>query len=294
MKSTDGRTIHQLMLSSKREDAMPALTIKTPQVTQVIKQRQTENLIVGEVSHPPLFTAPLHEHEEGYIGFVLQGTYTEKAGDRLVEGGAHSVAFHPEGEKHWFKIHEQGLKCLIVQLEPGWLAQLGKHREPLDNGAFFSGGRMFQLAARVYNELHQPDDAASLAMEGLVLEMFAEASRRTKHYNYSHQPRWLSQIHDLLHDRFIEAPSLEELGKVAGVHPVHVARAFRGHYQSTVGEYIRQLRVEHACKQIAGTDAPLVDIALESGFTDQSHFSRTFKQIIGMTPAKYRANVSRY
>ena len=73
------------------------------------------------------------------------------------------------------------------------------------------------------------------------------------------------------------------------MHPVHLAREFRRFQRCTIGEYIRQLRIERACRQLHASDEPLATIASAVGFSDQSHFSRTFKRLIGMTPAGYRA-----
>jgi hypothetical protein len=60
------------------------------------------------------------------------------------------------------------------------------------------------------------------------------------------------------------------------------------HGGCSVGDYVRQLRVEDACRRLATLDAPIVEIALAAGFTDQSHFTRTFQRLRGLTPAEFR------
>jgi AraC family transcriptional regulator len=70
---------------------------------------------------------------------------------------------------------------------------------------------------------------------------------------------------------------------------VHLAVEFRRFYGSAPAEYIRRLRVEFACRALSGSTAPLIEIALAAGFSSQSHFSNTFKRLIGMTPTAYRA-----
>ncbi len=82
--------------------------------------------------------------------------------------------------------------------------------------------------------------------------------------------------------------TLEEVAKLADVHPVHLSRVFREKYGSTIGEYVRRLRVEFASKQISSTKIPLSEIAHAAGFADQSHLNKTFKNIFGSTPSEYR------
>jgi AraC family transcriptional regulator len=63
---------------------------------------------------------------------------------------------------------------------------------------------------------------------------------------------------------------------------------FRTNVGCTPGEYVRRLRVEFACHRISSSDMPLIEIALEAGFSDQSHLTKNFKRYTGMTPARFR------
>ncbi len=83
--------------------------------------------------------------------------------------------------------------------------------------------------------------------------------------------------------------TLAAIASVVGMHPVYLAREFRKHFRCTVGQYQRRLRIESACLEISRSDTPLAEVAAAVGFYDQSHFSRTFKRITGLTPAEYRA-----
>jgi AraC family transcriptional regulator len=75
------------------------------------------------------------------------------------------------------------------------------------------------------------------------------------------------------------------------VHPVHLAQTFHKTYRCTVGDYVRKLRIEYACRELATSTKPIVDIALAAGFCDQSHFTRTFKRAIGAAPFQYRESL---
>jgi AraC family transcriptional regulator len=91
-----------------------------------------------------------------------------------------------------------------------------------------------------------------------------------------------------VHDGFTERWSLAELAAAASVSADHLARAFRRHQGCTVGEYVRRLRVELACRLLAESEEPLAQVALAAGFSDQSHFTKVFRRRMGTTPAAFR------
>jgi len=75
-------------------------------------------------------------------------------------------------------------------------------------------------------------------------------------------------------------------------HPVHLAKAFRKAHGETIGECQRRLRLNKAELLLRKRNMALADIALQSGFSSQSHFSRSFKCAFGTTPSRYRAERS--
>jgi AraC family transcriptional regulator len=140
----------------------------------------------------------------------------------------------------------------------------------------------------LFEECRRQDDVSPLAVEGLALELLAECSRSQFEIPHRQPPRWLDQVRELLHDRFSENLSLGEVAAAAGISSDHLTRLFRQFHGCTVGEHVRRLRVEFACRQLAGSNLPLAEIALAAGFTDQSHFTKTFKRLMGVTPAVFR------
>lgn len=162
----------------------------------------------------------------------------------------------------------------------------------LDLGeSIYASGRLTALMFKLYKEFVISDEASPLAIEGLVLEMLAEVSRRKPGRDSRTPPRWMILVIDFLEDRYRERITLEEVASAAGVHPVHLARQFRRYKRCTIGEYIRRLRIERACRELSTSNGSLSAIAAGVGFADQSHFSRTFKHVVGLTPAEYRANL---
>ena len=154
---------------------------------------------------------------------------------------------------------------------------------------------------RLYDAARQTDAASSLVVEGLTLELMAELSRQwttaassnltPSNPARSQPPRWLNRAKELLDVQFPETLTHDQLAQAVGVHPVYLAHEFRRYYQCTIGQYVRRLRIEHASRQLASSAASLAEIALAAGFCDQSHFSRVFKRLTGMTPAHFRGNL---
>jgi len=156
---------------------------------------------------------------------------------------------------------------------------------------FLNGGAPAWLMMRLANEARETDEASALAAEGLALEILAALSRARSPVSSPRVPRWLTQAKDLLHAQFAKTTTHDHLANAVGVHPVHLASEFRKQFKCTIGEYVRRLRVEHASRELASSKASLVEIALSSGFADQSHFSKVFKRLAGMTPSQFRASL---
>jgi AraC family transcriptional regulator len=191
-------------------------------------------------------------------------------------------------ETHAEHFNNLGTVCFVIELSNSWLENIS-HRAGQVDFVRFKGGVATWLAARLYNEYQSRDESARLAMEGLTLELIAELAKKKFASTDQHAPAWLNQAKDLLHARLADQITNETIAKEVGVHPAHLARSFRRHLHCTVGDYVRKLRVESASREILSTDKTLTQIALDAGFYDQSHFSRKFKEMIGLTPSQYRA-----
>jgi AraC family transcriptional regulator len=97
----------------------------------------------------------------------------------------------------------------------------------------------------------------------------------------------MRQLDRLLADRFSEPWTLTALAARLAVHPHHLSRAVRRHRRTSVGAWLRRLRVEYAA-QLLRTALPLAEVALRAGFCDQSHLSRCFSRHFGTTPRAWR------
>lgn len=86
--------------------------------------------------------------------------------------------------------------------------------------------------------------------------------------------------------------SLEAMAAEVEISPIYLARAFKAAIGESPHRYVIGRRVERAKELLRNTDIPVVDVALSSGFSSQSHLSYWFQRYVGVPPAAYRQHRS--
>jgi AraC family transcriptional regulator len=253
----------------------------------IAKTCRINGLNLSDVAYPPNLRQPRHAHKLASFSFVMSGSYVEKFSPRAFSRKSSTVVLHPPEESHAVNF-ETNVQILSVEFDFKRLAAIRQHCRVLDEPASFQTENISYLGRKIYRELQQADTFSALAIEGLILEILAEAARRQTREDEKQFPRWLAQTREFLHANFTDSFFVEDVARIAGVHPVHLSRVFRRKFGCTIGEYVRRLRVEFARRQISLTETPLCEIALAAGFSDQSHLSKTFKSVFGLTPAAQR------
>lgn len=252
-----------------------------------VRSSAVAGFTLTENAYEPDVKLPQHSHTMAYFCFVLQGGFTENYERQRRACSPSTLIFHSPDEVHSDHFHAR-TRCFSLEIDLAAMSEGRLHTVRIEKNAGFRGGLLSRLVTRLYNEFRNMDDLSPLVVEGLMLELIGEASRQSLRSPKA-DPRWLEQARDILHQEFSHGLTLSRIAKSVGIHHTHLAREFRRHYRCTVGEYVRQLRVEFACRKLSTSDTPLSEIALAAGFVDQSHFSRTFKIQTGLSPARYRA-----
>jgi AraC family transcriptional regulator len=105
-------------------------------------------------------------------------------------------------------------------------------------------------------------------------------------------PDWLRRVRDEIEQHAPRSVNLANLARSVGRHPNHLSREFRRCYGIPATEWLQRLRIAAAASLLATTREPLGCIAIQCGFADQPHFTRIFKQFLGITPQRYRTAVA--
>lgn len=100
------------------------------------------------------------------------------------------------------------------------------------------------------------------------------------------EPKAVSRIKDYLNAHFRQNVSIDELVKITQLSRAYLIRSFRGCVGIPPHTYLIQTRIRHA-KKLLAKKTPVAQVAYEMGFSDQSHLTRHFKSVTGLTPKQY-------
>ena len=216
-----------------------------------------------------------HAHPRACVAVIVEGGVEKRFARRCDDAVPGTLVTMPPEESHEDRFGRDGARIVVVETADG-----------VESVSCFRDWHATLLSLQVARELARPDAFTPLAVEGLALELFAAAARGPA--PPPAEP-WLEAARELLHDSFRNPPSAGAIAAQLGVHPAHLARAFRARYGDSLGGYARRLRLEWAAEQLVRSDVPLAWLACQAGFVDQSHFTRAFRGHFGLTPGRYRA-----
>lgn len=256
------------------------------EVFRPISQAETNGIQFSEDAYISDRRMPAHEHPESHIVLCLGGAIEHHSSAGSYVATEKTVAYVPA-----FEAHSNAFRGTVRTF------QLTLNEASFGLGSDETNGRSLNqhhncalLMQSIYREFRSPDKYSNLMLHALTTELLVSIHRdQETHSGSKCQIPWLMQVRDLLHEELSESLQLDYLAAKVGVHPGHLTRAFRKHFGKSIGEYVRELRISRARHLLETSDQSIGSIALTTGFTDQSHFTRTFKAQTGRTPLSYRS-----
>jgi AraC-like DNA-binding protein len=236
---------------------------------------------------------PPHMHEENCIVLMLQGkeittcrgkSYTALPGSVLLinaEEVHSSQSF--ESEYIVIKIKQNILNRIAVDI-------FGHKSQTRYFSEFINPDKsMFRLLLNLYRKLEE--NISLLEQESEFISAVAQLlTQQNKNYSalqsVGKEPRDVKSVKDYLKSHFAENVSLSQLASFANLSRFHLLRLFRNQVGVPPHEYQTQVRITHA-RKLLRKGYSILETAFETGFFDQSHFSRNFKRITGRTPGQY-------
>jgi AraC family transcriptional regulator len=150
------------------------------------------------------------------------------------------------------------------------------------------GSASRELMRRLYHEVVAFDAGSPLVLEGLMLALLG-VSGRERSVSPRGVPPWLAAAEEYIRANYTNALRVQSVAEAVRAPAVQLSRWFRRVHGCTIGEFARDLRVEHAARLLATSALPITDIALLSGFVDHAHLTKTFRRMRHVTPREFRA-----
>lgn len=232
--------------------------------------------------HPP------HQHDCLHLSLVLRGSVAEAVSGVTEYAGALSIVAKDAGVVHADHFGPTGARLARLTLPSGTVCGLIDDARRAPSWQWRHNAHIAKSFLRLVRRasfgvsVFGADDPDLLDILALLTAQPASPPR-------GRPPGWLEQTMVDLRQSWHPGLTVRDVARTAGVHPVYLARSVRRWYGTGVGEEIRRLRFRRAVAAIAGSRATVSKVAHETGFSDEAHLCRSFRQSLDITPRCYRA-----
>jgi len=238
---------------------------------------------------------PRHWHEELQLCGVTIGAGCLEYGRNSYSTPRDSLFLVPPGQVHSNRTPSEAVSFQSIYIPASrlrWAAAelVGSNDRVPD----FRVGMLADLRTRRrYLQLHRAlrTSSSRLRNESLVLcfmvNLIVRHSMLPASLPYLGRVRGAVELlQEFLTENYAQAVSLQELARLVGLSPFHIHRMFSRATGMPPHAYQMQVRITRA-RSLLLRNRRIADVALATGFADQSHFTRHFKRLIGVTPAQY-------
>lgn len=228
-----------------------------------------------------------HEHARPFVANPNVVTLYNR-GQRYLRG-----ALSPQGDRcDWFGVEVGLARDVVRRFDP----TVDERAEPFALPRGHSDAALYLAQRELFEQTASGAPLDALALEERVvglLERVLELShptpprplpRRRQRGEVSHH------VERLLSERWSEDLRLADLARAIGLSVYHLCHTFRRETGTTLHQYRHQLRVRASIETLRQDERPLVELALQLGFSSHSHFSSAFQREFGVSPSRWRAD----
>jgi AraC family transcriptional regulator len=242
---------------------------------RILDHREIPGSALTHFCQPANFEIQPHSHASAVITLVLAGGFHETVQDSKYHCIPGSILMKPASVQHKLKYSSCGVRCLLIET-----SCIDFPSVDLLNAK--------DLTHSIRKEFLTHDQSSEVVMAERIHHLASAHPQGVRAKPFKQPPSWLQTAKDFMNDRARDPIGLANIAEAAGVHPSHLSEVFHKIFRCTAGEYLRCLRLNWAMSEITNSHRPVVEIALEAGFYDQSHFYRFFKRHTGLNPIEMR------
>ena len=235
---------------------------------------------------------PVHLHEEYSIALMLRGIETTVCRGKNFRAVPGTILLINAEEAH--SSSSQQVEYRIFKISAKALTDIASTAagQPPNRRLFADVVVTDNVVFRQLLNLHLSleEKASALEYESKLVSsmalLLARHAGTTLTADPAAKPACVGAARDYIRNHYSENVSLAKLTSITNLSPFHLLRVFHRQLGCPPHEYQTQVRIAQARRLIRGGDS-LTNVALETGFVDQSHFSRNFKRIVGIPPGEY-------
>lgn len=252
-----------------------------------------------------------HYHNNYEISFITEGSGKRIVGDSIVEFQPGDLVFIGKNLPHvWIPEKDQGiwlnrtLEMVFLQFNSDVLCQhmLNLPEFSTIQKALSLSDRGIQIAGQTLNKVSElmlqmpymkEFDRMIYFLKILNLigrsdELIVLASKDYLNTKFSTGNKRIEIIHNYLMNNYKSEIDLRHLSELVNMAKGSVCRFFKQNLGITIFEYLNKIKVEFACKLLMNNDLSILEVCLDCGFNNLSHFNKQFKKLTGTTPKGYR------
>lgn len=258
-----------------------------------------------------VFDYPLHKHEELELTFEENCEGTRRiVGDSIESLGKFDLALIGSNLEHTWEQNvgqSRQMREVTIQFSPelfsdnllnkDQMASIHQLLERAHNGMAFGMNAIMRIYAKI-NEVAQakPGFYRFIKLLEILHELSLEddyhilASNSFAHTKQTPDSRRVRKVEEYIDLHFKEEIRLQTVSDLAGMTPTAFSRFFKLRTGKTLSDYIIDIRLGYAARQLVDTTTSVVEICYESGFNNVSNFNRIFKKRKGCSPTTFREN----
>jgi AraC family transcriptional regulator len=238
--------------------------------------------IYSTIHHEIADSDLLHFPENSHICFIVEGIISDKRKRFEFERASGELMFFQSGEPHQTVFNTFPAKHITIELDSDFFHTNETSESRLETFVKKDPTAKF-IMLRILKEVILSDEFSECSIEMLLLNLIKgnDAAQNKR-------PKWIDQVSDLVNDCWNYELNISDLAASANVHPKTISKYFPKYFGCTLGECRRKLKVERSISLIKSSKLSLTEIAYECDFFDQSHFTKTFKNLTGFSPKQFQ------
>lgn len=253
----------------------------------------------------PDFETAWHKHTECELILITEGEGTALTGDYIGEYKPGDIFFLSPNLPHWFRKSPQnhiGSAIVIHFLADFWgetflslpeLHQVARLLKTKDTGIKLKGVLSEEIALLIrkiehtkgIERIHLLLACMQLISTSDQLDIITTAFDTMA---VGEENSVIEKIIDYSFKNFLNPVSLKEVAEIANMSIPSFCRFFKRNIKKSYFDFIKEIRIGHACKLLRETSQPVLEICYVSGYNSWAHFSKQFKSITKLTPTQYR------